>query len=62
MANPSRDLWLASCTRGYWESFDSLNYEIAREIAAYKADHLVVIQSCYNFVVRSRVENLLYLL
>ena len=62
VSNASRYLGLASCARGYWESFDCFNYEIAREIAAHETDHLVIVQSCYNFVVRRRVENFFHLL
>ena len=45
-----------------WQGFDGLNDEIAREIRADETDHLVVVQSSYDFVVGSRVEHFLDLL
>ncbi len=57
-----RDLILSRLVWSYRQSFDSFNYQVAREVTADKADHLMIVESCYNFVVRRWMENFLHLL
>ena len=40
----------------------SLNYQLSGKVAADQADHLLVIESCYDFVVWCRMKDLLDLL
>ena len=47
---------------GDWERLDCLNYQLSREVAAYQTDHLLVVKSCYDFVMGGRMEDLLDLL
>ena len=62
MVDSLRDVALAGwicCDR---QSLDSLDDKVPREVRADQADHLVVIKSSDDFVVRRRVEHLLDLL
>ena len=56
------DLWLSWWTWGNRQCLHCLNYQVSWEVTAYQTDHLMVVESCYNFVMRRRVEYFLNLL
>ena len=62
MADALRNLWLIGWTSCRRQCLDCFDYEVAREVTADQADHLVVVQGCYYFVVGRGVEHLLNLL
>ena len=53
-----RDFLLSS----QWKCFHSLNHQVAGEIRADQADHLMVVKSCYYFEMRAGVEDFVDLL
>ena len=60
---PLRDLWVASRYAGRRrQSLHSLNDQVAREVTAHEADHLMVVQRGHRLVVRCRMEHFLDLL
>ena len=62
VADALRNLRLVRRTCSCGQRLDCLDYQVAREVAANQADHLVVVQGCYYFVVRGRMKHLLNLL
>ena len=63
MTTSLRDLRVASWNAGRRrQSLDRLNDQVAREVTAHKADHLMVVQRGHRLVVRSRMEHFLDLL
>ena len=60
---PLGDLWVASRYAGRRrQSLHSLNDQVAREVTAHEADHLMVVQRGHRLVVRCRMEHFLDLL
>ena len=47
---------------GDWQRLNSLDDQLSGKVTADEADHLLVVKSCYDFVMRGRMEDLLYLL
>lgn len=45
-----------------WQRLDGFDHQISREVTADEADHLVIIESRNNVIVRSAVEDLANLL
>ena len=63
MAASLRDLRVTARDAGRRrQSLHSLNDQVAREVTAHKADHLVIVQGGHRLVVRSRMEHFLDLL
>ena len=62
MAESLGDIGLATGACCNWQRLNRLYYQVAREVTTDEANHLMIVQGSYYFIVRGRVEYFLHLL
>ena len=62
MAESLGDIRLATSACCDWQRLNRLYYQVAREVTTDEANHLMIVQGSYYFIVRGRVEYFLHLL